>query len=642
MTQINLSFPAIGGITLSAVGIQGPSGGGGGGGAAWGGITGTLSDQTDLQAELDGKATAAQGALADTALQPGAQIPWTDVTGKPTFFSGAWGDLTGVPASFPPSAHNHPAGDITGLAGVATSGSASDLTAGTLPAARFDDTAHGARAGGTLHAAATTGAAGFMSAADKTKLDGVATGANNYAHPNHTGDVTSVGDGATTIANNAVSNAKAAQMAANTVKANATAATANQADLAVGTNTVVGRVAGNIVAAQLVDAQVAAGTLTNAKLANVATATLKGRVTAGSGAPEDLTGTQATALLDTFTSTLKGLAPASGGGTTNFLRADGTWAAPPGGGGGGSPGGTTGEIQYNSAGTFAGAADVEIEGGQLRLPAISAPAAPAGGGIKLYGKSLAGKVLPTWMEDSGAEMPVQAFIGRKAVGAYIAAGNGGTDTQWALPVTAGGTATAENITNTSVWGSIRARSWRITTAAPNAIASLRANALQWTVGGNAAGRGGFFLSWIWGPATGVATTTNRALVGMRSSVAAPTDVEPSSLLNFVGMGWDAADTNVQMMHNDGSGTATKIDLGANFPVPTADTTQVYELYLFSPPGTTQSVGYEVRNVNTAAVATGTITTDLPSTTTLLAPVGSLSAGGTSSVIGFMTSVMYIG
>jgi hypothetical protein len=31
---------------------------------------------------------------------------------------------------------------------------------------------------------------------------------------------------------------------------------------------------------------------------------------------------------------LKGLAPASGGGTTNFLRADGTWATPAGGGGG--------------------------------------------------------------------------------------------------------------------------------------------------------------------------------------------------------------------------------------------------------------------------------------------------------------------
>lgn len=38
-----------------------------------------------------------------------------------------------------------------------------------------------------------------------------------------------------------------------------------------------------------------------------------------------------TALLDAVTSGAKGLAPASGGGTTNFLRADGSWATPPGG-----------------------------------------------------------------------------------------------------------------------------------------------------------------------------------------------------------------------------------------------------------------------------------------------------------------------
>lgn len=44
------------------------------------------------------------------------------------------------------------------------------------------------------------------------------------------------------------------------------------------------------------------------------------------------TPTQVTADLDTFTSALKGLVPASGGGTTNYLRADGTWGAPAGGG----------------------------------------------------------------------------------------------------------------------------------------------------------------------------------------------------------------------------------------------------------------------------------------------------------------------
>jgi hypothetical protein len=74
-------------------------------------------------------------------------------------------------------------------------------------------------------------------------------------------------------------------------------------------------------------ATIANNAATNAKLADVATETIKGRITASTGDPEDLTGTQATTLLDVFTSALKGLAPASGGGTENFLRADGSWAS---------------------------------------------------------------------------------------------------------------------------------------------------------------------------------------------------------------------------------------------------------------------------------------------------------------------------
>jgi len=76
---------------------------------------------------------------------------------------------------------------------------------------------------------------------------------------------------------------------------------------------------------------IADNAVTLAKMADVATARIIGRVTAATGDPEALTGTQATTLLDAFTSSLKGLAPASGGGTANYLRADGTWAAPPAG-----------------------------------------------------------------------------------------------------------------------------------------------------------------------------------------------------------------------------------------------------------------------------------------------------------------------
>ena len=70
--------------------------------------------------------------------------------------------------------------------------------------------------GGAAHAdAVASGADGFMTGADKAKLDGVAASANNYSHPNHTGDVTSVGDGAQTIAALAVT---AAKLAANSVE----------------------------------------------------------------------------------------------------------------------------------------------------------------------------------------------------------------------------------------------------------------------------------------------------------------------------------------------------------------------------------------------------------------------------------------
>ena len=44
-------------------------------------------------------------------------------------------------------------------------------------------------------------------ATDGTKLDGIAASANNYVHPNHSGEVTSSADGATVIADNIVDEA---------------------------------------------------------------------------------------------------------------------------------------------------------------------------------------------------------------------------------------------------------------------------------------------------------------------------------------------------------------------------------------------------------------------------------------------------
>lgn len=62
-------------------------------------------------------------------------------------------------------------------------------------------------------------------------------------------------------------------------------------------------------------------------MGNIATSRILGRVSSGSGAVEELTGTQATTLLDLFStsSTTKGLVPGSNNDATACLRGDGNW-----------------------------------------------------------------------------------------------------------------------------------------------------------------------------------------------------------------------------------------------------------------------------------------------------------------------------
>ena len=196
--------------------------------------------------------------------------------------------------------------------------------------------------------------------------------------PAHTGDVTSTaGAVALTIAANTVTNAKAAQMAAGTVKANTTGAAANAADvtlaalktaLAITTADFSGATTAAQEPAHTGDVTNAAGSLaqtiaanavTNAKAAQMAPNTLKGNNTGAAANASDLTTVQVAAMLPAFVASgashAPGLVPDPGAtaGATRYLREDGTWFTPA-GGGSGTPGGTAGQVQFNSAGVFGG------------------------------------------------------------------------------------------------------------------------------------------------------------------------------------------------------------------------------------------------------------------------------------------------
>lgn len=130
-------------------------------------------------------------------------------------------------------------------------------------------------------------------------------------------------------------------------------------------------------AAVVLNASVDAGHITLARMANLAANSIIGNNTGSAATPVALTTAQTTAMLDLFSSALKGLVPASGGGTTNFLRADGTWAAPPGSGGGGT---TTNAVTFNNGGAGA-ASGTTFDGSAARTISYNTIGAARAGAI---------------------------------------------------------------------------------------------------------------------------------------------------------------------------------------------------------------------------------------------------------------------
>lgn len=126
------------------------------------------------------------------------KIDATGTTDSTTFLrgDGSWA----VPA-YPPGLTDGDKGDIS----VSFSGTAWTIDAEAVTLAKMANMATASLLG---RSTAGTGSPEVLSASSARSLLNVADGANNYSHPNHTGDVTSTGDGATTIANDAVTTAK--------------------------------------------------------------------------------------------------------------------------------------------------------------------------------------------------------------------------------------------------------------------------------------------------------------------------------------------------------------------------------------------------------------------------------------------------
>jgi hypothetical protein len=207
-----------------------------------------------------------------------------------------------------------------------------------------------------------------------------------------------------------------------------------------------------------------------------------------------------------------------------------------------------------------------------------------------------------------------------------------------ISLSATGTATAYTVANTDRIAAIPAVEALVTTASATAVAGFRISNLAFRLG-QIGGAGWLYMRTLVRNATGGATDTTRGFFGLRGSSSAPTDVNPSTLTNIVGLGWDTGDANLSIFHNDGSGAASKIPLGVNFPRPLLDRSQAWDFTVLS--DGQGNVYWAVRSLANGATANGVISTDLPAPNARITFVSYISVGGTESVIGIGLSMVEI-
>lgn len=124
----------------------------------------------------------------------------------------------------------------------------------------------------------------------------------------------------------------------------------------------------------------------------------------------------------------------------------------------------------------------------------------------------------------------------------------------------------------------------------------------------------------------------RCFVGLNGATnAAPTDVNPSSKTNIVGIGWDATDATIYIFHNDASGTATRVN--TSIDIPDEGINDVFVVTLYSEPGSSSITITADRLHDGGAAYSTTVSTDIPSISTIMYIDGYASAGGTSDSAG---------
>lgn len=467
--------------------------GGGGGSSAWGGITGTLSAQTDLNSALTAKAPLASPAFTGTVSGITASM-----VGAPSGSGTSTGTNTGDQNLAP----------YATLASPTFTGTVSGITAAMVGAPSGSGTSSGTNTGDQTTISGNAGSATILATGRTIGITGDLT----YTSPsfNGSGNVTAAGTLATVNSN--------------------------------------------------------VGSFTNANI----TVNAKGLITAASNGS---------------------------------------------GGGGGSPGGSNTQIQFNDSSAFGGDADFTwdkttntlglngTDTGILLNGITTEPSAPSAGTLRMYSKSIAGKMVPKIKGPSGFDTPLQvSFYGNNVTMWNCTNATAGS---WMGSSGAGaGTFASPTLATTSIYTTIRRSRYSNVVTTLNQILGQR-NSEAMFFRGNTANQGGFFFF----ARMGFDTWTNggRMFVGFATATTV-ISANPSSLNNTMGFCVDSGDNGaISFLTRDTAATKQATGL-------TVVTGKGYDCYIFARPNDT-NVYYRIVDINTGTEYSNVATATLPTNTT---------------------------
>lgn len=148
--------------------------------------------------------------------------------------------------------------------------------------------------------------------------------------------------------------------------------------------------------------------------------------------------------------------------------------------------------------------------------------------------------------------------------------------------------------------------------------------------GSDASSGGFYWRCVWVPADAATVAQRRCFVGLIEATGVFSNVNPSTKTNVFGVGADSGDTDLSIIHNDSTGTATKVTLTG---FDQADTAAIYDALLWCDPGDS-ALRYKVVRYKAGGAPTtieGSVSSEIPTADTLLAHYVWVNNGSTAAV-----------